>query len=155
MAGKDLHISIGALNNPVWHLLGLLANLACLATDETLDGEEGVLWVHHGLALGDLSNQAVTALGEGHHGGGGAATLGVGDDRGLASLHRCHSGVGGSQIDAHHLLCTHSHSSTPRHGHPPARDLPAGHRCALHRLLEAGIQHLECLRSLLLYVCCY
>eukprot|EP00967_Tisochrysis_lutea_P079027 scaffold107944_cov18-Tisochrysis_lutea.AAC.1 len=40
--------------HPVWHLLGLLANLACLATDETLDGEEGVLWVHHGLALGDL-----------------------------------------------------------------------------------------------------
>ena len=40
--------------HPVGHLLGLLADLPGLAADEALHGEEGVLGIDHGLALGDL-----------------------------------------------------------------------------------------------------
>ncbi len=50
-----------------------------------------------------LADEAVTGLGEGDDGGGGAATLSVGDDRGLAALHGRDSGVGGAQVDTHNL----------------------------------------------------
>lgn len=50
--------------------------------------------VHAGAA--HLAHEAVAGLGEGHHRGGGAAALCVGDDGGLAALHRCHCAVGGA-----------------------------------------------------------
>lgn len=54
-------------------------------------------------AAAHLANQTVASLGEGHHGGGGAATLSVGDDGGLATLHGRDGAVGGAQVDTHHL----------------------------------------------------
>mmetsp|Transcript_18136 Transcript_18136/g.45687 ORF Transcript_18136/g.45687 Transcript_18136/m.45687 type:complete len:175 (+) Transcript_18136:1999-2523(+) len=90
VGGPDLDVALPVLHELVRDLLGLLLHLLHLAADEALHGEEGVLGVDHGLALGDLANQAVSSLGECHHGGGGAATLGVGDDSGLATLHGSH-----------------------------------------------------------------
>jgi hypothetical protein len=47
-------ITVGVLDNLVWDLLDIALNLNILelAADETLGGEEGVLWVDDGLTLG-------------------------------------------------------------------------------------------------------
>ena len=74
-----------------------------LAADEALDGEQGVVRVGHGLALGRLAHQYLALGRECHYRRGGAITLRVFDDLGLVPLHHCDAGVGGTQIDADNL----------------------------------------------------
>ena len=71
-----------------------------LAADEALDGEQGVLRIGDRLALGLLADENLAALGERHHGRGGAAPLRIGYDNRLPPLHNGHAGVGGAQIDS-------------------------------------------------------
>ena len=49
-----MSVQVHAAAYLVGDLLGLLLDLIHLPADEALDGEEGVLRVHHSLALGDL-----------------------------------------------------------------------------------------------------
>jgi hypothetical protein len=103
----ELDVAVVVPDDEIRDLLGLLVDLVHLAADEALDGEEGVLRVDHGLALGDLANEAVAGLGVRHHRGRGPRPLCVGNNRGLAALHSGHRGVGGAQVDAYHLLARH------------------------------------------------
>ena len=57
------------------------------AADQALDGEEGVLGIGDGLALGRQAYQDLAVIGEGHHRRGGAHALCVLDDLGSLSLH--------------------------------------------------------------------
>jgi len=109
----ELDVAVVVPHDAIRDLLGLLVDLVHLAADEALDGEEGVLRVDHGLALGDLANEAVAGLGVRHHRGRGPRPLGVGHDRGLAALHSGHRGVGGPQVDAHHLLARYPQRAPP------------------------------------------
>ena len=69
------------------------------ATDQALDGEDGVGRVGHRLALGGLANQTLI-LGEAHDRGRGACAFGIFNDTGLAAIHDGDARVGGSQVDA-------------------------------------------------------
>ncbi len=74
-----------------------------------LDGADRPVGVGHGLALGDLADEDLTALGEGDDGGGGATALGVRDDGGLATLEDGDGTVGGAEVDADctcHVWCS-------------------------------------------------
>src|SRR3712207_9423871 len=56
--------------------------------------------VRDGLALGDLTDEDLTRLGERDDRRRGAGTLGVRDDRGLATLENRDDGVGGAEVDS-------------------------------------------------------
>ena len=65
-----------------------------------LDRADRAVGVGHGLALGDLADQHLTALAERDDGGGGATALGVRDDGGLAALEDGDGAVRGAEVDA-------------------------------------------------------
>jgi hypothetical protein len=60
---------------------------------------DGAVDVGDGLALGDLADQHLAVLGEGHDGRGRPGALGVRDDGGLAALQDRDDGVGRPQVD--------------------------------------------------------
>jgi hypothetical protein len=74
-----------------------------------LDGADGALDVGDGLALGDLADQHLAALGKRDHRRGGPAALGVGDDGGLSTFEHGDDGVRRAEVDAD---CT-SHVCVP------------------------------------------
>ncbi len=78
----------------------LLLHLGLLAAHEALDGEDGVLGVGDGLALGDRADEALAGLREGDDRRGRAAALGVLDDGRLAALEHRHARVRRAQVDA-------------------------------------------------------
>ena len=98
----DLHLDAAVLagHDLVGHLLGLGGHLADLAAHEALDGVDGVLWIHGGLAPGQLPDEALAGPRERDDRRRGAATFGVRDDDRLSSLHHRHHAVGGAEIDA-------------------------------------------------------
>ena len=65
-----------------------------------LDRAERAVGVGDGLALGDLADQDLAALGEGDDGRGRARSLGVGDDDRVTALEDGDDGVGGTEVDA-------------------------------------------------------
>ena len=129
----ELDVAVLVPDDAVRDLLGLVVDLGHLAADEPLDGEEGVLGVDDGLALGDLADEALPGLGVGDDGGRGARALGVGDDGGLAALHGGDGGVGGAEVDPHHILAGDPQRGAPAgpaggRAHPHRRCSPAGRR---------------------------
>ena len=66
-----------------------------------LDGRDGAVDVVDGLALGDLADQHLAGLGECNNRRRGAATLGVGDDGGLATFENGDDGVSGSEVNTY------------------------------------------------------
>jgi hypothetical protein len=77
------------------HLTGIVT-----ASDEPLDAKDRVLRVGHRLALGDLAHQALAVAGNGHHRGRGSAAVGIGDDRGVTTVHDGYTRIGCSKIDS-------------------------------------------------------
>ena len=61
------------------------------------------------LALCRAAHQTLAVFGERHHAGGGALSLCVGDDDGLAALHHCHAAVRGAKVNTDHS----AHSGRP------------------------------------------
>ena len=98
----NLHggVTIGGGDDLIRGEAGLLLHHRILepAADKALGGEEGIGGVGHRLALGGLADEALTILGEGDHGGGGAGTFGVLDHLGFA-IHNGDAGIGGAEID--------------------------------------------------------
>ena len=80
-----------------------LGEFRVFAADQALGGENRVARVGDGLALGGLADEALAALGEGHHRRGGTGAFGVFEDHGFASVHDGHTGVGGAEVDAEDL----------------------------------------------------
>ena len=73
------------------------------AADQALDGEDGVLRVGHGLALGRLADQDLAVLAERDHGGRRPRSFGVFDHLRLSAFHHGDTGIGRSQIDTDYL----------------------------------------------------
>ena len=71
-----------------------------------LDAGDGAPGICGDLSLGRTAHQTFTVLREGHNAGGGALTLRIGDDHGLAALHHCHTGIGRAEIDADYFAHT-------------------------------------------------
>ncbi|KAF3068827.1 hypothetical protein CFAM422_007852 [Trichoderma lentiforme] len=69
VTSRDPGIAIGVLDDLVGDLLDVTLDLSVaeLATDQSLGGEEGVLWVDHGLSLGSNTNQSLAILGKGNY----------------------------------------------------------------------------------------
>jgi hypothetical protein len=99
----DRRHAVGAIGHLVGHPLGLFSDLVQAPAHEPLDREDGLLGVGDRLALGHLAHQPLAVLGEGHHRGGGSATLGVGDDDRVAPLHDRYDRVGRAQVNADDL----------------------------------------------------
>ena len=75
-----------------------------------LDRADRAIGVGDGLALGHLADEHLAVLGERDHRGGGARSLGVGDDDGFAGLEDADDRVGGAEVDADglgHEWCLH------------------------------------------------
>src|SRR5918993_3623993 len=64
-----------------------------------LDRPDGALDVGDGLALGDLADEDLAGLGEGHDRRGGTRSFGVGDDGGLSTFQDGDDAVGRSEVD--------------------------------------------------------
>lgn len=69
VTSRDPGIAVGVLDDLVGDLLDVTLDLSIaeLATDQSLGGEEGVLWVDHGLSLGSNTNQSLAILGKGNY----------------------------------------------------------------------------------------
>ncbi len=74
-----------------------------LATDETLDGRDGGLGVGDCLVLGCLADDTLAILAECDDRRRGAVTLGVDDDRGLATLENRYTRVRGAKVNTNNL----------------------------------------------------
>jgi hypothetical protein len=71
-----------------------------LAPDQALDGEVGVFRVRDRLALGGLSDQPLTVLGEGNDRGGGSSTFRVLKNLRLSAFHDGDARVRRAKVDA-------------------------------------------------------
>jgi len=69
------------------------------ATDQALHRENGIVGVGHRLALGRLTDQTLTILGECHDRRRCARAFGILDNLGFAPIHHRHAGVGGAEVD--------------------------------------------------------
>ena len=78
-----------------------------------LDAGDRAPGIRGDLALCRAAHQTLAVLGKGHHAGGGALALCVGDDHGLAALHHRHTGIGRTKINADHFAHTVSSVSCP------------------------------------------
>ncbi len=70
-----------------------------LPTDQTLEGEDGVLRVHDSLSLRREANKTLAVLGERDDGGCCPCTFRVLDDAGSLALHDGDARVGRSQVN--------------------------------------------------------
>ena len=114
LAQISLGVSLQLLQDHSADLLGsvLLAvqGHLVIGAHEALDGSDGVLGVGDGLTLCHLTHQTVAGLGEADHRRGGACTLRVCDNNGLAALHDSHAAVGSTKVDTNDL--THNENSS-------------------------------------------
>ena len=110
----DPHIICRPLHHFERNHLAFDLSLLKTATDETLDGVDGVLGIHNGLSFGSLADQALAVLVERHNGRAQAPTFRRGNDGGCAALHHGDDAVGCSEIDSDDLSHV-SHSSKRIH----------------------------------------
>jgi NAD-specific glutamate dehydrogenase len=99
-AALHARVAAGAGDDLVGNDRLLLAHLGLLAAHEALDGEDRVLGIGDGLALGDRAHEPLAALGERDDRRRGATTLRVLDHGGLAALEDGHARVRRAQVDA-------------------------------------------------------
>ena len=66
-----------------------------------LDGANGAVNVGDRLVLGGLTDEDFAVLGKSHDGRGGAGTLGVSNNGGLATLQNGYDRVGSTEVDSY------------------------------------------------------
>ena len=71
---NDVHM-VAVLHDLVGNHLHLAVDFVVVAAHEALDGENGLLGVGDGLALGDLADETLAGFGECDDGGSGARTF--------------------------------------------------------------------------------
>ena len=110
----DVHAGgiVLATDHLVRHPLDFLRDHIVGFAHEPLDGEDGVVRIGDGLALGRVADLALAAVGECDDGRGGALSLVIDDDGRLVAFHHGHARVRGSKVDAdnaalsfHRTLC--------------------------------------------------
>ena len=99
----DGGVTIGGLDDLVRDAFDFFLHFLEFAAHEALDGIDGVAGVGDGLALGGVADEALTSLGEGDDGRGGALAFGVFENLGFATFHDGHAGVGRAQINAQYF----------------------------------------------------
>src|SRR6266404_469423 len=77
--------------------------LVITATDEALDREEGPFGIGYRLALGGLSDEALTVIAEGNNGWGRPHAFGIFDDFRRLAIHYGNARIGGAEIDPNDL----------------------------------------------------
>ena len=99
------HVAVGRGADLVGHAAqgALHFRVVELAAHETLDGEDGVLRVHHRLAVGKLPDQALALLVDGYHRGDQTPAFCRRDDGRLAAFHHGHGGVRRPQVNSYDL----------------------------------------------------
>ena len=100
VADFDFHVVFGAADDLVGDDLFFAGHFAVAAAHEALDRVDGFLGVGDGLTAGELADQDIAFVGEGHDAGREAVAFLIGDDLGFFALHHCDDGVGGAEIDA-------------------------------------------------------
>ena len=120
----DARVIVRPARHLVRNALHLLGDLVVPPAHEALDGIDCVLRVRHRLALGHLTHQSLTGLGDGHNRWGCAAAFLVGDDDRFAALHHGDNGVRRPQVNSNNLA--HGSQSSLNPG------LPFTHRAAPH-----------------------
>ena len=105
LAEVGLRVALELLQDAGADLLGVVLLAvdvvgAPVGAHVALDRADRAVGVGDGLALGDLADEHLTALAERDDRRGGAATLGVRDDGGLAALEDGDGAVGGTEVDA-------------------------------------------------------
>ncbi len=70
-----------------------------LPTDQTLEGEDGILRIHNCLSLSRQANKTLAVLGERDDGGSCPCTFRVLDDAGSLTLHDGDARVGRAQVN--------------------------------------------------------
>ena len=99
----DPRVAVGRANDGVGHARRLARRLVVLAAHESLDREDRVFRVGHGLALGHLADQPLAVLGDGHHRRRRARAFLIDDDGGLPAFHDGDHRVGGAEVDSDHF----------------------------------------------------
>ncbi len=101
----DPGVAVVRLDDLVGHHALVLGHHLVLvaATDQALDGKQGVFGVGHRLALGRLPHHHLVITRVGDDRGRGAVPLGVLDDLDAVSLHDGHAGIGGAEVDTDDL----------------------------------------------------
>ena len=74
-----------------------------IAAHVALDAGHGAAGVGGDLPLGRAAHQTLTVFGKGHHAGGGALALCVGDDHRLTAFHHRHTGICCAKVNADHF----------------------------------------------------
>ena len=74
-----------------------------IAAHVALDAGHGAAGVGGDLPLGRAAHQTLAVFGKGHHAGGGALALCVGDDHRLAAFHHRHTGICCAKVNADHF----------------------------------------------------
>ena len=107
-AGLNPCVAVVALDDGVRHQALVLGDQRIVeaAADQALDGIEGVRRIGDGLALGGLSDEALPAVAEGDHAGGGACAFAILDHMDVAALHDRHARIGRAQVDSDDLAHT-------------------------------------------------
>ena len=98
----DPGIAVVRLDDVVGHQVDIALHHVFLeaASDQALDGEQRILRIGDGLALGGLANQHLVVTGEAHDRWRGAVALAVLDHPDLAPLHHGDAGVGRAQVNS-------------------------------------------------------
>ena len=116
VARLDAHVVVRTGDDVVGDHRHLLGHLGLLTAHEALDREDGVLGVGLALPLGGDADEAIAVLGEGDHGGGRPAALGVRDHGRLAALEDGHARVRRTEVDtddlAHTAWCSLSRAAS-------------------------------------------
>src|SRR5258708_7863990 len=104
------NVPVGGTRDLIGHTFypALDLGVIVLAPHETLNGKNRIFGVGHRLSFRHLTDQPLTVLGDGYHGGREARPLAVLQHGRLTSLHDRHHRVGGSQ--AHPNYFAHSFS---------------------------------------------
>jgi hypothetical protein len=103
VADLDVRVAVGGADDFIRHALDFLLHFLELAAHEALDGEDRVLRIGHGLALGRRAHQPLPALRERHDRGRRAPAFRVRHHGRLAAFHDRHAGIRRSQIDAQYF----------------------------------------------------
>ncbi len=93
-------VAVGGLHDLVGRVLFRVGQFVELAADEALRGEDGVLGIGDGLALGGLADETLAVLAERHDGGRRARTLGVFEHHRLTAFHDGHARIRGAKVDS-------------------------------------------------------
>src|SRR5579884_3703806 len=98
-------VTIVGAHNFIWNQASVAVHLGIIifAAHEPLDRIDSVFGIGDSLALGNLTNQALTIFINSNDRGGGARTFGIRDNDGFSAFHYGDTRVGRSQIDSNYF----------------------------------------------------